>query len=360
MSTRTLTANAAKRFGTRLLGASALLLVLLALGGCGRKKAKTATVVERNGKQLYQIKTWSRSDCTDAPFVVAEKMGFFEEEGIEMVYTGETQPPQRIASILNGDNNVGTAHPNTLAIAREGGAPVRGVARSIIEPPDAITDTHLQHMWWVSNTESKAPINTLEDLKTFQQKYGRKVKMQLLLRNACIDFLTDIFLEKYGIPKDTIEYITMPDIEGVLALKQGLIDIATPHPPFYNAIEQSGIANILITSRQIAGEHAGTYLYYFADDFISVNHEPIKRFVAAVKKAERWANKNPEQTARWTEEAIGVPVQANHYYADTAVIYEDHIQFWIDGSIQSGALPADTKVTAGDIITHEFDQFGNP
>ncbi|HWQ79525.1 MAG TPA: ABC transporter substrate-binding protein [Anaerovoracaceae bacterium] len=307
-------------------------------------------------KQIYEIKTWSRSDCTDAPFIVAEKKGFFEEEGVKIIYTGETQPPQRIASILNGDNNVGTAHPNTLAIAREGGAPVRGVARSIIEPPEDIDDIHLQHMWWV--TDKNGPYQTWEDVKAATDS-GKKVKIQLLLRNACIDFLTDKILTEYDINKENIEYITMPDIEGVLALKNGLVDIITPHPTFYKATEDTGIHNILTTSREVAGENAGTYLYYFSDEYIAENSEAIKHFVAAIKKAERWANDNPEQTAKWTEEAIGVPVQANHYYARNAVIYDDQIQVWIDGAIEGGALPADTKIKVSDIITHEFDQYGN-
>jgi ABC-type nitrate/sulfonate/bicarbonate transport system substrate-binding protein len=336
-----------------LLGAVALVLLAGILSGCGKKKDVAVAPRIVNGREVYPIKTWSRSDCTDAPFIVAEKLGYFEEAGVEIIYTGETQPPQRIASILNGDNNVGTAHPNTLAIAREGGAPVRGVARSIIEPPDEIDDIHLQHMWWVS--DKNGPIQKLEDIDTL----GRKVKVQLLLRNACIDFLTDIVIDDYHINKDNIEYITMPDIEGILALKNGLIDIATPHPTFFQATEDTGIANILITSRQIAGENAGTYLYYFADNYIKNNPEAIKRFVKAIKKAERWANDNPEQTAKWTEEAIGVPVQANHYYARNAVIDDAQIKVWIDGSIKSGALPANTKVTVADIITHDFDREGN-
>jgi ABC-type nitrate/sulfonate/bicarbonate transport system substrate-binding protein len=342
-----------KLMGKQVLAAALVLAAFaLILSGC-RKKNQPVAAIERDGREVYQIKTWSRSDCTDAPFIVAEKLGYFEEEGVEIVYTGETQPPQRIASILNGDNDVGTAHPNTLAIAREGGAPIRGVARSIIEPPPEIEDIHLQHMWWVS--DKNGPIQKLEDINTL----GRKVKVQLLLRNACIDFLTDIIIDRYKLNKDNIEYITMPDIEGVLALKQGLIDIATPHPTFFKAIEDTGIENILITSREIAGENAGTYLYYFADEFIRNNPEPIRRFVRAIKRAERWANDNPEQTAKWTEEAIGVPVQANHWYARNAVIDDAQIQVWIDGSIASGALPADTKVTVADIITHEFDQEGN-
>jgi len=336
---------------------TAVLAVTLFLS-CGGKKEITAPVQEINGKKVYTIKTWSRSDCTDAPFVVGEKMGYFEEEGINMVYTGETQPPQRVASILNGNNYVGTAHPNTIAIAREGGAPIRGVARSIIEPPYGMDDINLQHMWWV--TDKNGPYQSWEDVKAATDN-GKKIKIQLLLRNACIDFLTDIIAEKYNINRKNIQYITMPDIEGVLALKKGLVDMITPHPTFYNATMETGIAKILITSRDVAGEDAGTYLYYFADNFINnpANHEAIKRFVRAVKKAERYANENPEQTAKWTAEVIGVPVQANHWYAKNAVIDDASIQVWIDGSIKSGALPANTKVTVSDVITHEFDQYGN-
>jgi ABC-type nitrate/sulfonate/bicarbonate transport system substrate-binding protein len=333
-------------------------LAAVLLAACGGKKEITAELQVINGKKVYTIKTWSRSDCTDAPFVVGERMGFFEEEGINMVYTGETQPPQRIASILNGNNYVGTAHPNTIAIAREGGAPVRGVARSIIEPPPGMDDIHLQHMWWV--TDKNGPYKTWEDIKAATDG-GKRIKIQLLLRNACIDYLTDIIAIKYGINRNMIDYITMPDIEGVLALKKGLVDMITPHPTFYQATEDTGIVNILTTSRDVAGENAGTYLYYFADRFINnpANREAIQHFVAAVKKAERWANENPEQTAKWTEEVIGVPVQANHYYARTAQIYDEQIQEWIDGSIVSGSLPKNTKVTVNDVITHEFDRFGD-
>jgi ABC-type nitrate/sulfonate/bicarbonate transport system substrate-binding protein len=312
-----------------------------------------STVKGKAAPKLKIIKTWSRKDCTDAPFIVAKRLGYFKQQGVDVVYTGETQPPQRIASILNGNNDVGSAHPNTLAIAREGGATVRGVVRSIVEPPASVKDIHLQHMWWVSNKNSD--IKTIADIK----KHKGKVKVGLLLRNACIDFLTDKLLAKYKIPKDKIEYITMPDVEQILALKKGLIDIATPHPPFYKTVEDSKIGNILITSRQIAGENAGTYLYYFTDKYIKNHKFEVKAFVKAIKKAERWINKNPVQANKWTAEDIGVKVSANHYYSDDSRIDDKQIKEWIDGSIESGALPKNTKIKVSDIITHEFDSFGN-
>jgi ABC-type nitrate/sulfonate/bicarbonate transport system substrate-binding protein len=325
----------------------------LALGACSRKKAETLTeVTNAAGNKVYQVKTWSKLDCTGAPFFVGEKMGFFRDNGIEVIYTGETQVPARVASILNGDNNIGDTHPNELAIAREGGADIRGFARSIIEPPPGVDDPHLQHMWWITRADS--PIKTPEDIKN----YNGVLKIQMIVRNACMDFNTDKLIENYNIPRSRFEYITMPDIEGIQALKAGLIDIAIPHPPFYRVAEDMG-ANILATSRSLRGENGGTYLYYASDDFIKNNAEALGRFVRAIKQAERWANENPVQTAKWTEEAIGIPVEANHYYSATGAINDGHIQEWIDGAKQAGVLEQNAKVQVRDIVTHQFDAFGN-
>jgi ABC-type nitrate/sulfonate/bicarbonate transport system substrate-binding protein len=328
-----------------------LLTIAVVLFAVCSKKPDTAITVESNGQQVYQIKTWSKLDCTGAPYFVGEKKGFFREEGVEIIYTGDTEVPIRVASILNGDNNVGDAHPNEIAIAREGGATIRAVALSIIEPPPGIDDPHLQHMWWI--TAKNSPIKKPEDINAFP---GR-VKIQMIVRNACMDFNTDVLLQRYNIPREKFEYITMPDIEGIQALSQGLIDIAIPHPPFFKSAEDLG-ANIIATSRELRGEHAGTYLYYFADSFIEKNPEAVRRFVRAIKKAERWANDNPEQTAKWTEEAIGIPVLANHYYARISAIDDAGIEIWIQGAKDAGSLEPDAKVKVSDIVTHQFDDAG--
>ncbi len=331
---------------------SLIITVALMVATVGAVIFGSGLIKADDNKELTPIKTWSRSDCTSAPFLIADKNGYFKEQGLQIVYTGDTQPPLRIASIINGNNDVGSAHPNTLAIARAGGAKVRGVVRSIIEPPNNIKDIRLQHMWWVSN--KNGPLKSLKDLKTFK----RKIKIGTLLRNACIDYLTDKLFAQQGIPKEKIEWVVMPDIEQVLSLKRNLIDIATPHPTFYKAIEDTKIANILVTSRTIGGESAGTYMYYFSDDFIAKHPEEVKRFVIAIKKAERWINANPELNQKLVSEDLKIPVSANHYYATDARINEKQIQEWIEGSEASGALEKG-KIKVSDIITHQFDSYGN-
>jgi ABC-type nitrate/sulfonate/bicarbonate transport system substrate-binding protein len=207
-------------------------------------------------------------------------------------------------------------------------------------------------MWWVSRNDS--PIKTPEDII----KFPGKVKIQMISRNSCMDFNTDALIAKYNIPRDKFEYITMPDIEGIQALKLGLVDIVIPHPPFFKSVDDIG-GNVIATSRDLRGENAGTYLYYASDDFIKNNPEALRRFVRAIKKAERWANDNPVQTAKWTEEAIGIPVLANHYYARNALINDEHIAEWIQGAKDVGALEQTAKVSVASIVTHQFDGEGN-
>ncbi|OAA93845.1 ABC transporter substrate-binding protein [Clostridium coskatii] len=334
---------------------TAVVLTASFFSGCGgSKQASTG----KNGK-LQVIKTWSRTDCTAAPVIVADKLGYFKDQGLKVEYTGDTQPAQRLPSILNGNNDFGDAHPNNLAIAAQGGAKLKAVARSIVEPPESVTDTHLQHMWWISN--KNGPIKTLADIN----KYPGKVKVGTNSRNSCVDYLSDILFAKNNISLDKIEWVQMPDIEQVLALKKQLIQIAVVHPPYYKSIEDSKIGNILTTSRPIDGENGGTYLYYFSDKFIKQHPDEVAKFVVAIKKAERYINKSipdPKERAKvnqWTADAIGVPVSANHYYADNGTIKDSDIKEWIDGSIKSGALPKNSKVKVSDIVTHDFDKYAN-
>jgi ABC-type nitrate/sulfonate/bicarbonate transport system substrate-binding protein len=346
-----------KKVGTPATGAIVLVLILVLAGmfsGCAKRTGKVVQAVKNaEGQDIYKVTTWSRLDCSAAPFIIGDRAGFFKEAGLEVVYTGEISSAQRFSSMLSGDNDIGGAHPNAIAVARAGGAPLRGVARGDTEPGWEINDPYLVHMWWVSN--KNGPLKTVEDFKTFPGV----IKMQSISRNQCQEFMTDILLERLGLPKEKLEYILLPDIEGVLALKQGLVDIATPHPPFFRPIEETGIANVLITSRDIAGLDGATTIFAFTDEFIKNNPEVVKRFVYAIKKSERYNNDNPEQSARWTEEVIGVPVRANHWHSRDAIMPDDVIQIWIDGAVRGGALPADTTLKPADFITHEFERYGD-
>jgi len=95
-------------------------------------------------KSPFEMKTRTRKDCSLAPWLVTEKLGYFEQEGIKLVYTGETQPALWIPSLLRGDNDVDSGHPNTFGVAIAGGAELTGVVRGGIDPSEDV-DPKFRH-----------------------------------------------------------------------------------------------------------------------------------------------------------------------------------------------------------------------
>lgn len=334
-----------------------ILVIGIAIGankGKTQNSSPSAAIQSSNGAKqntdnLIPIRTPTRKNCTLAPILVADRQGFFAEEGLKLVFTGELQTPQILPSVLNGNNDFADAHPNYLALSRAGGAKVRGVARSIIEPgPDK--DPRLRHMRAYVSPQSG--IKSFADLKNFSED---KVKISGSAKNSCPEFLGNKIAENSGVSRDKLEWIIMPDIQAVQAAKQGILTVAFVHPPFYKAAEDAGLTLIADSSEANLGEAAGVYLYYFSDDFIKNNPDTVRRFVRAITKAQIWANNNLEQTAKWTEEFIGVPVTGNHYYSDNANMPEEQIIPWIADLEDNGLLPKE-KIKPSDIITHDFEK----
>ncbi len=302
-------------------------------------------------KNLIEVRTWTRKDCSLAPWLITDKLGYFKEEGIKLVFTGEIQANQQIPSIINGDNDVSSAHPNTLLVANNGGAELVGVVRSGIDPgPEA--DEKFLHMWWYVNPKKYPDVKTIEDLG----KISGKLKFSTITTNICTDFLTNTLFEKYGIPTDKIEWVTMPDIQAIQALKQELTDVGAVHPPFYKGMEDAGMRKISDTRETGLGASAGVGYYYFTKKYIEENPDTVARFIRAIKKGQKWCNEHPEETAQWTSEAIGVPVTGNHYYAEDGVIIESEIEPWLKQLEKDKVIPAG-KLKAASIISHDFEKY---
>jgi ABC-type nitrate/sulfonate/bicarbonate transport system substrate-binding protein len=332
----------------RILLAGLIAVVALAGTIAGIKGVQAAPK-----KDLVEIRTWTRKDCSLAPWLVTEKLGYFAEEGVKLVYTGETQPALQIPSLIKGNNDVGSGHPNQYGIAIAGGAKLKAVVRGGIEPSLSY-DPKFRHMWFFVNPAKHPNIKTFADLKNLPGK----IKISTITKNICTDFLINKLADQHGITRDKFEWVSMPDIQGIQALKQGLVDVGTAHPPFYKGNLDAGALKIADSSDTGLGVSAGLSFYWFTEDFIKKNPKAVAGFVRAIKKGQRWANAHPEQAAKWTEEAIGVPVTGNHYYAEDATIVEKEIDPWIKAVEEAKVVPKG-KITSASIVTHEFETIGN-
>jgi ABC-type nitrate/sulfonate/bicarbonate transport system substrate-binding protein len=315
--------------------------------------ATGAKALETTKKDLFEIRTWSRKDCSLTPWLVADKLGYFTEEGIKIVYTGETQPALQIPSILRGNNDVGSGHPNTLAVANSVGAKLVAVMQSIVEPRPSY-DPKFRHMWWFVNPAKYPNVKKFSDLK----KVPGKLKFSTINTNICADFLANLLADKYGILRDKIEWVNMPDVQAVQALKQGLIDVGGVHPPFYKGMQDARQLKIADSTETGLGASAGLNFYWFTASYTRKHPGEVAGFVRAIKRGQRWANAHPEQAAKWVEEAIGVPVTGNHYYAEEATIVEKEIEPWLKYLENNKTIPKG-KVTTSSLVTHQFESYGN-
>ncbi|GHU54662.1 sulfonate ABC transporter substrate-binding protein [Clostridia bacterium] len=302
---------------------------------------------------LFPIKTATRYDCTLAPYIVADKKGFFTEEGLQLVFTGELPSSEYITSVVSGLNDFADTHPNALALQVYGGADVKAVGRSIIEPgPDE--DPRLRHMrYYVTQDAYDSGVKTIADLANY--KPNEKLKSAGAV-NTCESFILDKALDANDVPRDKLEWILFEeDIAKIQALKLAQLDIIGVHPPFYDAAVEAGLQQIGDSSDANLGEAAGTYLYYFSNDFIAKNPDKVQAFVRAMTKAQQYANANREETAKLTGEFINQEVKGNHYYSETTKIDEATITPWIEDLENTGTLPKGA-VTASDIVTHQFEE----
>lgn len=332
-----------------LLGVSALVIAGAVIYGAniGNKEVASKSVSESGG--LFQLKTWTRTDCSATPYAVGVTQGFFKEEGLEIVFTGDTQPSQRIPSLLNGNNDIGGGHPNSLAVAIAGGAKIKGVVMADIDPTPE-KDPKLRHMNWYVNPNTHPDIHSFADLN----KLTEQIKFSIITINQCSDFLANNIADHQGVSRKKIEWVTMPDIQAVQSLKQGLMTVSGVHPPFYKSMEDAGMVKIA-DSLDAGFQQAGGVAYYaFTTEFIEKHPDIIKKFARAVTKAQRWANARPDEARKITEDWIHVPVNATHYYAEDTKIDESLIDPWIKDLEDAGVIPKG-KLKSSDIVIHAFD-----
>ncbi len=291
------------------------------------------------------VKASVNKDCSGTPWFVGVQKGFFEDAGTNFQDVGSIAYPQRAAAFASGQIDVFDEHPSTLINLIKAGAPVIGVAQSGDEPTDG--DPSKFHMHWLVREDS--PLKTVEDIA----KQDKPVKIGTLALGVCVDTENNALLRDLGIPKDKIEYVVLADPEQIQALKQGLIDIAILHPPFYTAAEDQGGVRVLATSIDAFGSAGGTSLLFFTKDFIKNHPDTVRKFIKGYKASEKWSNENREEAADITAKEIGLDKSTVHYFSNSGKINETQLQYWIDSLVADGVIKKG-EFKPKDLYTNEF------
>ena len=336
-----------KRYtGIAIVAVVIIIVAFFALGGTNAFATKQAS---------NEVDAAVTKDCAGTPWFVGQELGFFNKSGIKFVDKGEIKWADQPAALASGQINVYDGHPNSVINLLKAGAKVKGVAVGGSEPTDGGNKVDEDHMHWLVTENST--LKTAADFKTFKEQNNRKVKIAVGSTGICADLETNAWLRKNNISKDYYEFVVLPDPNQEQALKQGSIDVAVLHPPFYKKAEKDGGVRILTNSYEAFGPAAGLSLVVFTEDYINKYPGTVRDFTNAYKDAERWINNNREQAGVITAKDIGLPYTSNvHYYSSSGAINDKvkgYLQQWIDAMVADGQLQAG-QYKPEDLYTTEF------
>jgi len=201
--------------------------------------------------------------------VMADKLGYFAEEGLELEIVPGGPNIDGVASVASGANNFASISSSpSLMLARSAGLPVKCVAAGYQKHP------------FTYFSLSGNPINTPADM--VGKRIGTQGTAQILLR---------ALLAKNGISEDDVEVVVMGS--DMAALKAGQVDAVTGWQTNVGALSVLGDERTDLMLWD-AGIQLYANPYYTTDAMLGENGDKIVAAIRAIARGWGAVHANPE------------------------------------------------------------------
>ncbi len=278
------------------------------------------------------------------PCLIAQELGFFKEQGIRIQEVGAVPGGNQLQSVITGDIDFTVGNHAD----REIEALIKGIPAKVILAQSETTED-MPHMRWMVPKDS--PIKSAKDL------IGKKIAMSYITGGCPVTNLRE-YLKQGGVELKEVNMIQMEDNMQAAALKQGLVDVATIHAPLSGLLRKQEGANVLFSDYDTFQTRAGNNMAT-SEKVIKNNPEKVRRFVAAIVKAQQWINNNHDEADRIYAEKLKLKPEVAQYfdrthYSDTGLETDERIQLWIDELVKAGEIK-EGQVKPSDVYTNEFN-----
>jgi NitT/TauT family transport system substrate-binding protein len=179
---------------------------------------------------LVPITVGITASSSDAPFFIANKMGFFREAGIAVEFSSFTGAPQMIVPLGTGQLDVGSGSPSGgfyNAVMR--GIDVKIVAGKASSPPGYGYNPLVVRRELVKSGKFKTP-RDLKGMRVAEPAQGGTTAATLAK-----------LLQKYGLDYKDVEHVYLSFPDQVVALANGSIDATLLNEPGATLAESKGI-----------------------------------------------------------------------------------------------------------------------
>ncbi|WP_375458034.1 ABC transporter substrate-binding protein [uncultured Enterovirga sp.] len=265
------------------------------------------------------------------PLTVAERKGFFKEEGLTVEINDFGGGAKSLQSLIGGSVDVVTgAYEHTIRMQAKGQM-IQAVCELGRFPAIAVA----------VRKEKAGEIKSPADFK------GRRIGVTAPGSSTAI--LAQFAMVKAGLKPNDAAFIGIGGGAGaVAAMIKGEIDVISHLDPVIAKLEEDGLISTLIDTRTEAGTKAlfggsnPAAVVYLKSDFVSANPNTVQRLVNAHVKALKWlAAATPEQVADL------VPTE---YHLNDKPLYLKAVKNSLESYSRSGLVPQGGQESVLDML----------
>jgi len=238
--------------------------------------ATTAMVAHAETKDLEKVTFANHAYLSAAVGYIAQDLGFFEEEGLEVEFLRLNSASASLPSLSQGKIDVavtGQISPRYINVIQRGGRIRLVAARSIYAANGC------GYAAFVARSDL-LDSGRLSDPASLR---GLKIATE---RTSSGYYYWARMLERAGLGLDDVELHPIPMFAKLDAMAKGLIDVATTSEPWTTRLVQSGHARLWFPIGYVLPDHPGTFMV-FGRRLIEERRDLGRRLMAAYMRAAR-------------------------------------------------------------------------
>jgi NitT/TauT family transport system substrate-binding protein len=274
------------------------------------------------------------NDTYSSPYY-AQAEGFFSRNGLNVDLQTITNGAAIASAVIAGAIDIGVAVPVTLANAYLRGLPLVIIAAGSISLPSA--------------PAIRLCVSKMSTLKTAKDMEGKTVALNAL--GVGLDLSLHAWMAINGGDMSKVKIVEVPFSEMGVALDRGTADAAVMAEPGYTVALQQYNIQTLVALDSVVGVPYLVSSWFTTRDFADKHPEEIARFTRAIYATQKWANTHHAETAVLLTKISKLDLSIAR--AMTRCAWADQlrpadIQVYLDIAVKYGGLPR--PVSAASLI----------
>ncbi len=276
----------------RVIPASiAATILALTVAACGSSPDPAAGASAGSGE--HTLKVGLVPVVNVAPLYLGIEKGFFDKAGLKIEPTIAQTFAANVASVMNGEEQVGFGATVPVLVAASSGVPLRIAANSDVSSSSPKEDNSGLFV------TASSGIRSIKDLE------GKTVAINALSNVHDVALKSAMLTAGADPTKVKFLEVALPDM--VAALKAGRVDAIAVGEPFVTAAEAAGFTLLLHTYQ--AGYQPGTPIgsYFVSQKWAGANPQEVTAFAQAMKQSTDYAIAHPDEARAIMEKYTKIP-----------------------------------------------------